>query len=32
MDSEVGLPDKIEDVWLNLNLFVVLLAKSGNLS
>lgn len=32
MDSEVGLPDKIEDAWLNSNLSVVLLAKSGNLS
>ena len=32
MDSEVGLPDKIENASLNLNLSVVLLAKSGNLS
>lgn len=32
MDLEVMLPDEIEDAQLNLDLFVLLLAKSGNLS
>lgn len=30
MDLEVRLPDKTEDTELNWNLFVILLAKSGN--
>lgn len=30
MDVEVRLPDKIEDAWLHLNLFVFLRAESGN--
>lgn len=32
MELEVDLADKIEDNQFNLNLFVFLLAKSGNLS
>lgn len=32
IDLEVELPDKIEDAWLYLNLFLFLFAKSGNSS